>query len=117
MPPRKWPSLQSQLKQSNAPSGSRLAMVIRENQDFDLLDATEFNDDYDLPPWLRVFWRKSHPDFQPEAGPVGEAYPDILYNIHERMVADPNLPWGSSEESAGPKEEEAPRKSRPKGRD
>ena len=113
MPSRQWPSIQSQVTQSGAPRGSSLDRVIRENQEFELLESEELSDGYDLPPWLRVLWRKSHPDFRPAAGKPGEAYPDILYTIYARMVANPDLEW-SGPEGASPaaEAEKAPPKRR-----
>ena len=90
----KRPTLTDQIRQSRAPSGSRLEAVIRENQNFEILHPDELDDDYPLPLWLRVFWRKNHPDVQmPDKNP-GAAYPEVLSQVYRRMVANPNVPWG-----------------------
>ena len=55
-----WPSLAEQLR--GVTPGSALEQVIRQNQDFALLRPEEATDDPGLPPWLRVLWRKAHPE-------------------------------------------------------
>jgi hypothetical protein len=90
---RTRPSLQAQLSAAKAPAGSALAKLIENNQDFDLLDPQELHDDVPLPLWLRVHWRKAHPETpHPNINP-GAGYPDVLYDIHARMLAHPDMPW------------------------
>jgi hypothetical protein len=61
-----WPSLAQQLGQDyygmKVAPGTALEKLIRENQDFSLLRADEQKDKRGLPPWLRVWWRKGHPE-------------------------------------------------------
>jgi len=58
----KWPSLEEQLAASRVARGSALEQLIRDNQDFEILRPEEARDKLRLPPWLRVYWRKLHPD-------------------------------------------------------
>lgn len=88
------PSLEDQLQRAKAPKGSALEKLIRDNQDFDLLAPEELADSYPIPLWLRVVWRKQHPEITMPAKNPGAAYPEVLSQVYTRMVADPNRPWG-----------------------
>jgi hypothetical protein len=59
-----------------------LERLVAENQDFALLEPGELRDGLPVPAWLRVLWRREHPD-----GP----YPLILKEVHEWMLAHPDL--------------------------
>jgi hypothetical protein len=96
------PSIEDQIKEARAPKGSPLEKVIRDNQDFSLLQPEELTDNFPIPLWLRVFWRKQHPDVQMPAKNPGAAYPEILSQLHKRMVADPHHPWGSGTPQGSP---------------
>ena len=98
-----WPSLQEQLDATRSPRGSALERLIRDNQDFHLLQPQEARDDAGIPLWLRVFWRKNHPDVQHSSVNPGAGYPDVLYNIHTWMLSHPDLPWGSPTDPTGTK--------------
>jgi hypothetical protein len=90
--PGRWPSLEVQLRTAGAVHGSELEKLIQANQDTSLLRPEEHeNDGIDLPLWLRVHYRKNHPD-QPRApaGPVGD-YPEALENLHEWLKKNQNL--------------------------
>ena len=71
--------------------GTALERLIAENQDFELLHPGEMDDRLPAPPWLRVLWRKAHPEmaFDP-ADPTG-GYPLLLKEIHEWMESHPDL--------------------------
>ncbi|MBY8976757.1 hypothetical protein KHP62_13115 [Rhodobacteraceae bacterium NNCM2] len=98
----KAPTLASQIRSAEAPKGSTLERLIRENQDFDLLAPGEIDDANPLPLWLRVFWRKQHPEIPlPEKNP-GAAYPEVLSQLYRRMVAQPDLPWGTAGDREDP---------------
>ena len=84
----RWPSVAKQLADAKAPPGSQLEHLIRSNQDFSLLNAAEAADDLGFPPWLRVYWRKSHPEVDLSGPQPG--YPLLLARIHEWMVRHPN---------------------------
>jgi hypothetical protein len=90
----KRPTISAQIESAKAPKGSALEKLIRANQDFELLHPEEFEDDYPIPLWLRVAWRKQHPDVQLPAKNAGAAYPEVLSQVYQRMVANPNEPWG-----------------------
>jgi hypothetical protein len=90
----KWPSIKEQISADKAARNSALEKLIKENQDFDLLQPEEANDDAGLPPWLRVYWRKSHPEEQHSTVNPGAGYPDVLYEIHEWMLAHQDLKSG-----------------------
>ena len=92
--PSTWPTLEEQIAASKVIQGSALEKVIQENQDVHLLQPEEADDDAGLPLWLRVYWRKNHPDLQHSTVNPGGGYPDVLYDIHARMLAHPDLPWG-----------------------
>jgi hypothetical protein len=89
----KWPSLDEQLAQAGAIHGSPLEQLIKDNQDFGLLGPEEATDDLPLPPWLRVHWRKHHPDAD-YSGPSG-GYPLVLHELygwllrHQDLIPDP----------------------------
>jgi hypothetical protein len=91
----KWPSIKEQLSSDKVTRGSALEKLIKDNQDFHLLQPEEVDDDAGLPLWLRVYWRKNHPDLQHPTVNPGGGYPDVLYNIHTWMLAHPDLPWGA----------------------
>jgi hypothetical protein len=98
------PTVEEQLAASKVIHGSALEKLIRENQDFHLLQSEEANDKIRLPPWLRVYWRKHHPDQVYSAKDPTGGYPRILKNIHARMVSHhdsgPNWPATSADEAA-----------------
>ena len=57
----RWPSIEEQLAASRVPRGSALEHLIRDNQHFEMLED-EPADLFGLPPWLRAYWRKLHPE-------------------------------------------------------
>jgi hypothetical protein len=94
MASRPKPTIKAQIESAKAPKGSALEKLIRANQDFELLHPDEFEDDYPIPLWLRVAWRKQHPDVQLPAKNPGAAYPEVLSQAYRRMVTNPNDAWG-----------------------
>ena len=94
------PALNAQIKDANASKGSRLERLIRENQEFELLAPDEFEDKFSYPLWLRVWWRKQHPEVQLPAENPGGAYPEVLSQLSKRIKANPELPWGDAEAMA-----------------
>ena len=91
-----WPALQEQLDATKAPRGSALEKLIQDNQDFHLLHPDEAHDNIGLPPWLRIHWRKGHPDVPHSTTNPGAGYPDVLFTIYNWMLTHPDLPWGSA---------------------
>lgn len=108
----KWPSVEEQLDASNVTRGSALAQLIKENQDFDLLDPREADDDAGLPLWLRVYWRKNHPDVEHSTVNPGGGYPDVLYTIHNWMLAHHDLPSGGPDDQQSSQGSGAPPRSK-----
>jgi hypothetical protein len=86
---RIWPTLEEQLEQARARPGSKLDRLIRDNQDFDMLSPSEAHDGLPFPPWLRVYWRKSHPELDFRGPRVG--YPLILERVLEWMLSHQDL--------------------------
>jgi hypothetical protein len=86
-----WPSVEEQFAKAKVISGNALDKLIRDNQDFHLLRPEEADDNIGLPPWLRVYWRKQHPEGVYSADDPTGGYPRVLKNIHTWMLANQNL--------------------------
>src|SRR5438093_485830 len=86
-----WPSLEQQLANDKVSPGSALEKLIRDSQDFSVLHPQEINDKLGLPPWLRVYWRKGHPEFQYSPDDPAGGYPRVLGNIYRWMISNPDL--------------------------
>lgn len=84
----KWPSVHKQLEDARAPEGSRLEQVIRQNQEVELLHPSEASDGLPFPPWLRIKWRKAHPEDYPPGEQV--AYPLMLERVREWLIHNPD---------------------------
>ncbi len=95
----RWPSLEKQLKAANVTPGSALDKFIRAHQTLKMLRPEEATDRLGLPPWIRVFWRKQHPDGK-YFGPSG-GYPLVLERLVDWMVAHQDLP-GFDPKAGGP---------------
>ncbi len=89
---REWPSLEEQLERAHAPPGSPLADLIAANQDFSILRREEARDNLKLPPWLRVLYRRSHPDGDYSASNPSGGYPQFAHTALEWMMMHPDLP-------------------------
>jgi hypothetical protein len=89
-----WPSLEKQLSRDRVQPGSALARLIAANQDFALLRASEQNDHIPLPPWLRVLWRKGHPQARAIPGDPTGGYPLVLREAYEWMITHQDLQPG-----------------------
>ena len=88
----RWPSIERQLTDAKAIHGSKFEEFIRANQETKLLRPEEHNGDgVGVPLWLRVYYRKQHPN-EPlaPAGPAGD-YPEALNRIQELMQANQDL--------------------------
>jgi hypothetical protein len=102
--PPEWPSVEEQLRDARVVHGSALERLIRENQDFELLHPGEVDDGLPIPPWLRVHWRKQHPDQVPDASSPAASYPypDVLDSIYEWMRIHQDLPgWDTEARPSG----------------
>jgi hypothetical protein len=86
-----WPTVQEQLDKDRVNPGSALERLILDNQDFSMLSAQEANDHRRIPLWLRVLYRKNHPNdrFSPD-DPTG-GYPLVLNEVWEWMVTHQDL--------------------------
>ena len=106
-----WPSPDQQLKASRVQPGSALEKLILNNQDFGMLRAEEAGDKIPVPLWLRVHWRKAHPEGRYAASDPAGGYPLVLKEVaewmrlHQDLVADeaddpraPGLDSGAEEE-------------------
>jgi hypothetical protein len=100
--PPSWPTLKQQLSQDRVVPGSALEKVIRANQDFRLLRRDEAKDDRGLPLWIRVLWRKAHPELEYSADDPTGGYPLVLKEIHEWMLAHQDLIPGPPEKMVLP---------------
>jgi hypothetical protein len=97
----RWPTLKQQLEKDRVIPGSALEKLIRENQDFRLLNPAELDKRTNLPLWLKVFWRKSNPhlEYLPE-DPTG-GYPHALNELYEWMLTHQDLRPGRPERDRG----------------
>jgi len=57
-----------------------------------MLFPSEANDKLRLPPWLRVYWRKHHPDDQYLPNDPTGGYPLALRDLYNWMVRNQGLP-------------------------
>jgi hypothetical protein len=89
-----WPTVQHQLAADRVAPGTALAKLIQDNQDFQLLRPAEAHDRNPLPLWLRVYWRKAHPEMESRPGDPTGGYPLVLKEMHEWMVTHPDLRGG-----------------------
>jgi hypothetical protein len=89
-----WPSADEQLSAAKVVRGSALEQLIRENQDFQMLRPEEADDQVGLPPWLRVYWRKAHPEGKYSPGDPSGGYPRALKRSYRWMLRHQNLRAG-----------------------
>jgi hypothetical protein len=97
-----WPTIAGQLAEDGIDPDSALAALILENQDFRMLRAEEAKDTIGLPPWLRVYWRKAHPELTYSADDPTGGYPRVLNEIYEWMVHHQDLKRGPREADVAP---------------
>src|SRR4051794_27871751 len=89
-----WPSIERQLAEAEVRPGSALEKLIQQNQDFHLLRPEEATDQIGLPLWLRVHWRKQHPELEYGADNPTGGYPRALKNLHAWMLTHQDLQPG-----------------------
>jgi len=101
-PNRHFPSLDDQLKAAHARKGTALEKLIKDNQDFTKLKDRDM-DDKIVPPWLKVYWRKGHPEanYDNDNDPTG-GYPLVLKEVFEWMVSHQDLKPGNADASMSP---------------
>lgn len=111
MPKSKKPSLDEQLRAAKVVQGNQLEQLIRANQDFDLLHPSESKGDRTgLPLWLRVHWRKNHPEESYSPDDPTRGYPRALKNLHTWMVENQDLPGFDQPAEASPSFSSGPAK-------
>src|SRR3954467_11530114 len=98
----KFPDLDEQLKNAHAKNGSALEKLIKANQDFSKLKERDKSDSI-VPPWLKVYWRKGHPEanYDNANDPTG-GYPLVLKEILEWMMTHQDLKPGNPDASMAP---------------
>jgi hypothetical protein len=99
---RGWPGLHEQLQADHVLPGSALAKLIAQNQDLGLLRPEEAADRLGLPPWLRVLWRKHHPEGRYLASDPTGGYPLLLRTIHQWMITHQDLQPGKAPAPVAP---------------
>jgi hypothetical protein len=87
-----WPTIEEQLAASKVARGSPLEKLILENQDFTMLRPEEAHDDLGLPPWIRVFWRRLHPEQDYSSQDATGGYPLSLRDTYHAMLLDQEWP-------------------------
>src|SRR4051812_26345003 len=107
-----WPSLADQLRADSVIPKSALEALVAANQDSSLLRPDEAKDQIRIPLWLRVMWRRAHPEMSYSAADPTGGYPYVLKEVHEWMVSHQDLKPGLPEKDAGPEPDaEVPSKS------
>jgi hypothetical protein len=96
-----FPSLDQQLKDAHAKPGSALEKLIRANQEFDRLQPRDA-EDRAVPPWLKVYWQKGHPEINYKTDDPTGGYPLVLKEIYEWMVSHQDLKPGPADASLPP---------------
>ena len=102
---REWPTIERQLAKDRIVPGSNLESLIYQNQDFEMLRPGEKNDKIGLPAWIRVMWRKAHPELTYSASDPTGGYPRVLHEVHEWMLHHQDLMPGLTELDLAPPEE------------
>jgi len=100
--PPQFPTLEAQLHAAHAIPGSALDKLIRQNQAFGQLKARDATDTI-VPPWLKVYWRKGHPEvnYDNDNDPTG-GYPLVLKEVLEWMMSHQDLQPGPPAASMAP---------------
>lgn len=97
-----WPSLAAQLTKAKAAPGSAFEQLIKDNQEFGMLRLDEADDKRGLPPWIRVWWRKAHPELVYSSTDPTGGYPLVLKEIVEWMEHHQDLKPGKADPSFPP---------------
>lgn len=100
-PPR-WPTLDEQLAAGRVRPGTALAALIAANQDFSRLRPEEAKDSLPIPLWLRVHWRRHHPEGVYSAKDPTGGYPFVLKEAYEWLLAHQDLQPGKGVADAEP---------------
>ncbi|MGA7415640.1 MAG: hypothetical protein WBW33_34525 [Bryobacteraceae bacterium] len=87
----RWPSIEQQLRESHVIPGSALEKLVLDNQNFDMLLPQEAHDKIRVPLWLRVQFRKNHPELTFKPSDPSGGYPLALRDLYNWMVANQDL--------------------------
>ncbi|MEK7832775.1 MAG: exo-alpha-sialidase [Acidobacteriota bacterium] len=97
-----WPALAQQLSEAKAKPGTAFEQLIKDNQEFGMLRLDEASDNRRLPAWIRVWWRKAHPELvYSSADPTG-GYPLVLKEVVEWMEHHQDLKPAAAEPPVPP---------------
>jgi hypothetical protein len=96
-----WPSIEEQLRESRVKPGTALEDLIRQNQDFSMLRPEEARDLLRIPLWLRVHFRKNHPELEFKPGDPTGGYPLALRDIYVWMIEHQDLKPEEGEQRPG----------------
>jgi hypothetical protein len=87
----RWPTIQEQLREARVIPGKALEKLIHENQNFEMLQPEEAQDNLRIPLWLRVHFRKNHPELTFQPGDPTGGYPLALRDLYIWMVNNQDL--------------------------
>jgi pre-peptidase len=94
--PPKFPTVAEQLQAAHAKPGSALEKLIHGNQDFARLQPRDAADKI-VPPWLKVYWQKGHPEVNYKTDDPTGGYPLVLKEVYEWMMSHQDLKPGDPE--------------------
>jgi hypothetical protein len=104
--PHAWPALDKQLGKDHIRPGTALESLVYENQDFRMLFPEEANDTIPVPLWLRVWFRKGHPELTFSRQDPTKGYPRVLHEIHEWMLSHQELRPTEADVATAPERDE-----------
>src|SRR5215213_7587281 len=98
------PGAEEQIAAAQIDPNSPLAQLIRENQDVEQLHPAEVAEmaaaepppgmaptEIEVPPWMRVYWRKQHPESDYSAEDPTHGLPKALEQLAAWMLTHPTL--------------------------
>jgi hypothetical protein len=97
----RWPTIEKQLEESKVAPGSALEKLILDNQNFDILFPQEAHDKIRVPLWLRVQFRKNHPELTFQPGDPTGGYPMALRDLYIWMLAHQDLVAETAPDTGG----------------
>jgi hypothetical protein len=101
-PIQAWPALDKQLRKDHIRPGTALEALVYENQDFGKLLPEESNDTIPVPLWLRVWFRKDHPELTYSSQDPTKGYPRVLHEVYEWMLSHQDLRPTEADAEAAP---------------
>ncbi len=104
--PHAWPALDKQLSKDHIRPGTALESLVYENQDFGMLFPEEANDTIPVPLWLRVWFRKGHPELTFSRQDPTKGYPRVLHEVHEWMLSHQELRPTEADVATAPERDE-----------